>query len=128
MAFINKLAKALGVEDDGDLGYYGEWMMSREEAQARYDERLEDMVIDKIEKIIKFYNKPGTNGVKTVSIGYRDYGAEYVEIKFLKIIKENMAQTFKVGEMIKLDFYQESQVKQVLVIDEDDDYYYCKEV
>ena len=128
MAFINKLAKALGVEDDGDLGYYGEWMMSREEAQARYDERLEDMVIDKIEKIIKFYNKPYTNGAKTVSIGYRDYGAEYVEIKFLKIIKENMAQTFKVGEMIKLDFYQESQVKQVLVIDEDDDYYYCKEV
>ena len=57
-----------------------------------------------------------------------DCHTEFAEFVVIAVRKYGMMQTFKVGEMIKLDFYQESQAKQVLVIDEDSNYYYCKEV
>lgn len=131
MAFINKLAEALGVRDDGDLGYYGEWMMSREEAQAKYDERLEDDVVDKIKEISDFYNnnKSKSNDIKKVILEKGvDCHEEYQQMEVICIQKYGLMQTFKVGEIIKLDFYQENVEKQVLVIDEDSNYYYCKEV
>ena len=126
MTFINKLAKALGVKDDGDLGYYGEWMMSREEAQAKYDERLENDVVNKIEELVQLI-KPKEKKTQIVEYGV-DCHEELTEYKVIAVCKYGLMQTFKVGEMIKLDFYQDSQVKQVLVIDEDSNYYYCKEV
>ena len=57
-----------------------------------------------------------------------DCHTELSEFAVIAVRKYGLMQTFKVVEMIKLDFYQDGQVKQVLVIDEDSNYYYCKEV
>ena len=100
--------------------------MSREEAQSRYDERLENEVVDKIEELFQSI-KPKEKKTQIVEYGV-DCHEEFTEYKVIAVRKYGMMQTFEIGEMIKLDFYQDSQVKQVLVIDEDSNYYYCKEV
>ena len=67
--------------------------------------------------------------MKTQIVEYGvDCHEELAEFMVIAVRKYGMMQTFEVGEMIKLDFYQDNQVKQVLVIDEDSNYYYCKEV
>ena len=128
MAFINKLAKALGVVDDGDLGYYGEWMMSREEAQAKYDERLENMVIDKIEALVQSI-KPKER--EKIIIEDEDWHHELQNIMFICVRKYGMMKKFQTGDKVILDFYQsdlDEKEKEVIIVDQDENYYYCKEV
>lgn len=57
-----------------------------------------------------------------------DCHEELAEFAVIAVRKYGLMQTFKVGEIIKLDFYQENAKKKVLIIDEDSNYYYCKEV
>lgn len=128
MALINKLAKALGVVDDGDLGYYGEWGMSREEAQARYDEHLENDVVDKIEELFQSI-KPKEK--EKIILENGDWHRETQNVEFVCVQKYGMMLKFETGDRIILDFYQndpDEREKEVVIVDQDDNYYYCKEV
>lgn len=57
-----------------------------------------------------------------------DCHTELSEFVVIAVRKYGLMQTFNVGEIIKLDFYQENVEKQAIVIDQDENYYYCKEV
>ena len=128
MAFINKLAKAIGVKDDGDLGYYGEWMMSREEAQAKYDERLENDVVDKIAELVQSIK---SDKKERIILERGCWHSEVQNIKLICVQKYGMMRKFQTGDRIILNFYQndpDEREEEVLIIDQDDNYYYCKEV